>query len=154
MLAAFGAESTEGDAAMLVAKYRGEDLSSRREVFGASRLLESLRKQGLLLGVVSNNVLSEQLEKLELLGMRESFDALAISEEVGATKPDPEIFRVALERIGCHAREVVMIGDSWSSDIEGAANAGIRSIWLNRTGAPCPDARLAAEVRCLSEVGL
>ena len=108
MLAAFGAESTEGDAAMLVAKYRGEDLSSRREVFGASRLLESLRKQGLLLGVVSNNVLSEQLEKLEFLG--DSVLGLVVCEYLYshlAEKSEGELARIKSFVVSENSLEIV-----------------------------------------------
>ena len=41
----------------------------------------------------------------------------------------------------------VMIGDSWKADILGAAQAGIRALWLNRTGITCPDPKLAVEFR-------
>jgi putative hydrolase of the HAD superfamily len=62
------------------------------------------------------------------------------------TKPDPAIFRHALERIGATAREAVMIGDSWTNDVVGASAVGIRAIWLNRSGHPCPDATRAHEL--------
>ena len=54
-----------------------------------------------------------------------------MSEEAGVSKPDPRIFRIALERLGCAAGEAVMVGDSWSADIVGARAAGIRAIWFN-----------------------
>ena len=49
-------------------------------------------------------------------------------------KPDPRIFAIALERLGCAAADAVMIGDSWPADIEGARAAGVRAIWFNRSG--------------------
>ena len=55
-----------------------------------------------------------------------------ISEEVGINKPQPGIFQIALEKNGVGAEEAIMIGDSYSSDIQGAKNAGIDQIWLHQ----------------------
>lgn len=71
---------------------------------------------------------------------------LVVSEAVGVAKPDPAIFQTALQRLHCAASEVVMVGDSWPADILGATNLGVRAIWLNRHGQPCPDSTLAKEI--------
>jgi len=62
------------------------------------------------------------------------FDAVISSEEAGCYKPDPEIFLRAFDAIGVDpsGAGVIHIGDSLHSDIAGAANAGIPSIWLHR----------------------
>ncbi len=91
------------------------------------------------LGIVSNNLLDEQQEKLRVCGLDELVDALVVSEEAGVSKPDPAIFRVALDRLRVRADETVMIGDSWAADVEGARAAGIRAIWFNPAGAAAPD---------------
>ena len=104
---------------------------SERTVPGAVELLEVLKKE-YTIGIISNNLLDEQLGKLRRLGISDYIDFFAISEEVGAAKPDRKIFDVALERGNVHASEAVYIGDSWNTDIIGALNAGIRPIWLNR----------------------
>ena len=51
----------------------------------------------------------------------------------GIEKPDARIFQIALEKSGYSADELVHVGDSIKSDVEGAANVGIKSVWLNRT---------------------
>jgi putative hydrolase of the HAD superfamily len=56
-----------------------------------------------------------------------------VSEEAGVAKPDPKIFEIALDRLGVGALETVMVGDSWINDIAGAAAAGLRTVWFNRT---------------------
>jgi putative hydrolase of the HAD superfamily len=84
--------------------------------------------------------MSEQADKIAVCGIREHIDTLVVSEEVGVAKPDREIFRVALERLGAAPGDAVMIGDSWSADIAGARAAGIRSVWFNPHRRPCPDA--------------
>ncbi len=133
------------DAAAL---YRDAYLRARRPVPGARALLEALRSR-VRLGIVSNNVLSEQEDKLEQLGMRGLIDALIVSAEEGVSKPEPAIFRVALERLGAAADETVMVGDNWASDVLGAAKVGMRAVWLNRRGEACPNPSMATEIRAL-----
>ena len=65
--------------------------------------------------------------------------ALVTSEDAKAYKPKPEIFRLALDALRVSPCEVLHIGDSVTSDIIGAANAGIDSFWLNRKGRPVPE---------------
>ena len=69
----------------------------------------------------------------------------------GVEKPDPRIFEIAVEQAGCPAREIAHVGDSLESDVAGAANAGFRPVWLNRTGATS-DARAEVEIRSLEEL--
>ncbi|HEV2583023.1 MAG TPA: HAD family hydrolase [Ktedonobacteraceae bacterium] len=122
--------------------------AARRAVPGAIALVEALRSR-LKIGIVTNNLSEEQQEKLRHIQLAPLIDVLVISEEVGVTKPDPAIFHIALERLVCQACEVVMIGDSWSTDIIGAHQLGIRAIWLNRYGVDCPDPAMATEIASL-----
>lgn len=115
---------------------------SERVVPGSIELLKTLKKD-FSIGIISNNLLAEQIEKMKRLGISEYIDFFAISEEVGAAKPDRKIFDVAIERSKFSAEESVLIGDSWENDIVGALNAGIRPIWLNRNNAESPDPRIA-----------
>ena len=91
---------------------------------------------------------AEQRQKIAACGFGPFLDTVVISEEAGVTKPDPRIFRLALERLGRPADETVMIGDAWDTDIAGARAAGIRPLWFNRFGAPSPD-RSVTEIRAL-----
>jgi HAD superfamily hydrolase (TIGR01549 family) len=118
--------------------------ASRQVVAGAVALLEYLHGK-VKTAIVTNNLQAGQVEKLHHLQLDHLIDALVTSEETGSIKPDPGIFRIALERVGCQASEAVMIGDAWKSDVLGATQAGIRAIWLNRTGIACPDPELAFE---------
>ncbi len=132
-------------AAML---HRERYQATRQVVAGAVALLEYLHKQ-VKIAIVTNNVVAEQIDKLQRLKMEHLIDELVTSEETGFIKPDPRIFQEALKRLGCRAEEAVMLGDSWKSDVLGAQQAGIRAIWLNRTGIVCPDPELAEELRSL-----
>lgn len=88
------------------------------------------------LTIISNGFKEVQYYKFEYSGLAPYFTHRLISEEVGINKPQPEIFRIALERNGIAADEAVMIGDSYSSDIAGAKAAGIDQIWVKADGLP------------------
>jgi len=127
--------------------YREAYVASGRAVPGAQALLRAIRRHARV-GIVSNNILSEQEAKLERFGMRSFVDVLVVSAEEGLSKPEPGIFGIALARLGCDPHEAVMVGDSWESDVLGALAAGIPAIWLNRAGrirpAPGPAIEIAA----------
>jgi HAD superfamily hydrolase (TIGR01549 family) len=113
--------------------YRAAYQANRHPVPGAGGLLRRLYGNATL-GIITNNHTAEQEEKLEVLGLGHWFDFMVTSESSGLSKPDPRIFRLALERAEVAAAEAVMVGDNWSSDIEGALAAGIPPVWLNRWG--------------------
>ena len=88
------------------------------------------------LTVVSNGFAEVQHYKLEKSGLLSYFRHVVLSEEVGALKPGARIFEVAMEMNrrelpNLEKEEVVMVGDSWGSDIEGAMNAGIDAVWIS-----------------------
>jgi putative hydrolase of the HAD superfamily len=91
---------------------------------GALGTLASLRARGLELALVSNwDVgLAEHVERLGADGL---FSAVVTSAEAGAPKPDPTVFRVALERLGVEPRRALHVGDE-SEDEQGASAAGMR----------------------------
>ena len=101
------------------------------------------------LTVLSNGFVEVQYYKLMHSGLRDCFSHVVLSEEAGVQKPDPRIFGVALQlnndsRLQQHLpplgkQDVLMIGDSYSSDIQGAHAAGIDQLWL------CPDDEALAD---------
>lgn len=100
-------------------------------------VLRGLIDRGYRLHVVSNN--TEDLRRIvENLGWTDLFSSITFSQEVGAEKPDPRVFRLALERSGTSPAEVIHVGDSWGADIEGARAVGIRPVWVNRDKLPVP----------------
>lgn len=82
------------------------------------------------LTIVSNGFVEVQYKKIQLSGLQDCFSHVILSEEVGCQKPNKRIFEIALSRNGLHPEEVLMIGDSWTSDIQGAINAGIDQAWI------------------------
>jgi len=95
----------------------------------AAPTLEALRGR-YKLGVLSNgNSYPEQLGLEDLL----SFSVFS-QDHGGVEKPDPRLFQIAIEKAGCAPDELLHVGDSLENDVQGARNAGARSVWLNRNG--------------------
>jgi len=105
---------------------------------GASEVVEKLAAY-CRLAIVTNGLKDVQNGRFGLSPIKHHFDAIVISEEVGAQKPDPRIFEHAMERLGKpDRRSVLMVGDSLSSDIQGGVNFGIDTCWFNPAGEPAP----------------
>lgn len=143
-----GCEVEHSEVEKIAERHVASYLASRRIVPGAVALIEHLAKRAQI-AVITNNTVREQEEKLATFGFDPHIDALITSEECGVAKPDGAIFRCALERLGIDADEAVMVGDSWANDVIGATQLGIRAVWLNRFGTPCPDPSLAIELDSL-----
>ena len=94
-------------------------------------VLGELRSRGCKLIVVTNWDVSVH-EMLARTGLAPLLDGAVSSAEVGAAKPDPAIFRVALELAGVEAAQAVHVGDTPAEDGEGARAAGIRAVLLDR----------------------
>jgi putative hydrolase of the HAD superfamily len=94
-----------------------------RPLDGVPRALERLRAAGLALACVSNWDVS-LAARLEEAGLAHHFAAVVSSAEVGAPKPDPAVFRAALERLGVDAARALHVGNG-DGDREGAAAAGL-----------------------------
>ena len=87
--------------------------------------------------LLTNGITVIQRARLSRTPIRQWIDDVVISQEVGAAKPDPRIFEIALN--GLDARDALMIGDGVRSDVEGANRAGIDVCWYNPGGAALPD---------------
>lgn len=93
--------------------------------------LNKWQQQGIELAVVSNFD-SRIYAVLKALNLAEYFTSVTISTEVGAAKPDSQIFTAALQKHTSIAEDVLHIGDSFKADYCGAKAAGLKAIWLNR----------------------
>ena len=99
-------------------------------------VLQALRANGLRIGLISNGQrdLAASARHHEL-----AVDVAVGSKSHGRTKPHASIFETALASLGVGAAETVMVGDSYTDDIEGARALGMRAILLDRDGR-LPDA--------------
>lgn len=98
---------------------------------GAIELLESL-KEKYQLYIVTNGVAATQYNRLAKSGLDRYFKGIFISEEANAQKPQPEFFEYCFEKMGRRDVEnMLIIGDSLTSDMRGGNNVGIDTMWYN-----------------------
>lgn len=83
------------------------------------------------LGIIANQSMGTE-ERLSQYGIRHYFDVILASTEVGVSKPDLEIFQLALQMAQCSPQEAYMIGDRLDNDIESAAQLGMLTIWVRQ----------------------
>ena len=85
------------------------------------------------IGAITNGIGNVQRSRIKKAGIGQYFETVIISNDVGIAKPDPGIFTIALEGMNLLKKDdVLMIGDSLSSDILGGINAGLDTCWINR----------------------
>ena len=104
--------------------------------------------------VVSNGTVVAQTKKLTRSGLGALMDGVFLSEQLGAEKPKKEFFDQVFAAIGpVEKGETMIVGDSLTSDIQGANNYGLPCCWFNPKKAPKPKAlRVDYEIRDLREL--
>lgn len=119
---------------------------------GAYEALDGL-KDIIPMAIVTNGIASVQHGRFDNSPVRPFFRHLVISAEYGFFKPDPRLFFKAAELMGCAPAECLVVGDSLSSDIKGALNAGMDACWFDPQGLPAPDdIKPAYIIRSLFEI--
>ncbi len=99
---------------------------------GVDSMLTKLKSAGLVLLIGTNGVQDTQLNRLAGSGLAPQFDHVFISESVGFAKPDRRFFDAIFTTYpDLSPHNAVMVGDSLASDIAGAVNVGLPSIWFN-----------------------
>jgi len=104
----------------------------------ALAVLDALAEQGLKRGVIVNGTLALQRTLLSGLGLHEHLDHVVMADAEGYHKPDPRLFRKALQEAAVQASEMLYVGDSPITDLLGAARAGIPVVWFNERNSPAP----------------
>ncbi len=96
-------------------------------------VLRELRTRGLITAILSNGTPAMLASAVETAGLKNLFDAVLSVEEVGAYKPHPTVYQLAVNRLGVPAHEIVFqSSNAW--DAYGASAFGMRAVWCNRHG--------------------
>ena len=98
----------------------------------AMKTLETLKEKGYRLFAASNSFGHLQRSRLQHAGILHFFEDTYISMDIGYDKPDIRFYQEALRRCGLEPHEVLMIGDSMTTDVIGAQNAGIDALYFDR----------------------
>ncbi len=94
-------------------------------------MLGRFRSHGIAVGVVTNGDSKTQWGKLRTTGIAALVQACVVSGDFGAWKPDPAIFRHALELIDGEAESTLFVGDNVEHDIIGAVRMNMRTAWMS-----------------------
>jgi 2-haloacid dehalogenase len=131
-----------------------EQLSICSELIdGAYEILQALHEKSQI-AIVTNGLQSVQRGRLAHSSIRSFINELIISEEIGAAKPGRAFFDAAFARCGHPAKsDVLIVGDSLTSDIQGGVDYGIDTCWYNPIGDPGPDdVVITFEIKYLREL--
>ena len=126
-----GIESDMNQIKEVAWRFRQASTSHLRLYAGTTELLQVLRSKGKKIYLLSNAQSLFTMPELQMLGIRDLFDDIVISSDVGYRKPDPEIFGYLLEKHGLSKENCLMIGNDLSADVKGAASAGIDSYYIH-----------------------
>lgn len=112
--------------------------------------LKLLKEKNLTLGLLTN--LNRDIDSVcQKLGVKPYLDFTVTSAEAGADKPQPPIFRLALERARVAAAEAVHVGDQYKLDVVGAREVGIKPLLIDRADV-YPEVNDCPRIRSLTEV--
>lgn len=97
-------------------------------------VLEKLKQKKLKLAIISNTHSFSTEPVIEKFDLAKYFDAIVLSYQHGFLKTDRELFEIALKKLRVKKADALMVGDSIQTDIQGAENAGLKAILVDRTG--------------------
>lgn len=119
---------------------------------GAETAVSQLSQQ-YKLALITNGLSDVQHKRLAASPLQPYFQSMTISDEVGYAKPDPRIFDAAFAAMGHPAKsEVLMIGDSLTSDMQGGVNYNIDTCWYNPHNKPHNGLPITYEIQTLAQL--
>ena len=100
-------------------------------------------KEKYKLALISNTEQISAEYVIEKYNLKEYFDVIILSCDVGSLKPNPKIFKIALKKLKTKPGETLMVGDSFKNDIIGAKKLRIKTVWINRKNKTLPNTKEA-----------
>jgi putative hydrolase of the HAD superfamily len=137
------------DIAIRFNAYRSDQLAAFP---GALETVDRLRERGVRLALVTNGGIRDQGAKIERFGLAQQFDHVVISEQFGADKPDPSIYRHVLEVFDCAPSDAWMVGDNLHFDVGAPQGIGIFGIWHDPAGDGLPHDTTVQPDRVISAI--
>ena len=104
------------------------------------------------LGIVTNGYADSQMSRIEASGLSGYFSTLIVSESVGHRKPEPEIFKLALNKLQVSPTETLFVGDSIAHDYQGAINAEIDFCYFGKPSTEISPQYAIAQISQLREI--
>lgn len=149
----FAAEGLRADPAAFNAEYQAQLGETICFIDQSYELLSELRSR-VKQYAVTNGTYTAQKRKLEKSGLIHIFDGVFISDQIGAEKPGKAFFDYVFEHIGPYEKEeILMVGDSLTSDMRGGNLAGLPCCWYNPDRLPVPQGlRIDYNIQNLNQI--
>lgn len=112
---------------------------------GIAELLDDLKTNGGNVYLLTNAQHAFTWDELECLGLVEKFDGIVISSDEECCKPDPNFYRILLNRYGLEPDETIMVGNDPNADIRGAKNVGLDALYIHTNISPPFDENAPAD---------
>lgn len=113
----------------LLQDYRREFKNGCVPFENLNTMLDTLKKQNLFLGMITNGFGQFQMDNIKALGIESYFDVILVSEWEGIKKPDSELFYRATKRLNISPVEAIFVGDHPTNDVKAAKDSGMKVIW-------------------------
>lgn len=139
-------EDSDVDPEALADAYREKVADSLEAVAGVSGMLADLKEE-YALGMLTNGPAEAQQAKLDRFDWVDYFDAVVITGNIDAGKPDERAFRAVLDELGVEPAQAVYVGDDTEADVLGAKRAGMYAIQVVFEDGPDPHDEADAHVR-------
>lgn len=81
--------------------------------------------------IITNGVGRTQMRRISSSAISPFISHIVVSEDIGFAKPDKRFFDYVMDKLNCNSEKIIIVGDSLSSDIQGANNANIDAYWYN-----------------------
>lgn len=106
---------------------------------GVLDALAELRRRGVKLALLTNGMGPTQRDKVDRFELESLFDAVFIEGEIGLGKPEPELFRRALDALGVTAADTWVVGDNLEWEVAAPQRMGMAGIWVDWQGTGLPE---------------
>lgn len=134
-----GVADADGLAAIFSSRFTELRTVGAHEFDGARHTLETLRRTGVQLALVTNGASEIQRAKLERFSLTPLFDHIQIEGEHGFGKPEPQAYLHALEALNAQPEAVWMVGDNLEWEVAAPQRLGIYGIWHDHLGRGLPE---------------
>lgn len=149
LFSAKGVKCTKREIAEICTAFRCFSTKYIKLYDGVIDLLDTLKAKGKKIYLLSNAQRLFTENELNMFGLTEYFDGIVISSDEECSKPDKHYFDILIERYGLDRSETVMVGNDYISDIKGARDAGLKSLYIHQSISPEIKGKLLADYKVM-----
>ena len=144
-----GVRATKSEIAGICTAFRCYSTVYIKLYDGVTDLLDTLKSKGKGIYLLSNAQRGFTVNELNMFGLTKYFDAIVISSDEECSKPDRHLFDIIIERYNLDRKRTIMVGNDYLSDIQGAKEAGLESLYIQQSISPPINGILSADYKAM-----